>query len=573
MNHNMLVLLNNFWIRLSDKPGHFFAHAGIAQRLSGKARGIPSVIYEKAPKSSRLKYFRTIGEAIVMDYTRRNLASLILTLFPPVSLYRKALSKASSYYEYHENIDIKIDNYLNKEEYNSIKLGRCDMDVTEPLQNALNDVGLNGTLHLIPGTYFINRPLRPKGNCNIKGYEKAKIRHNKKCCAIDVGGLNKITIDGVIFTTSTTSNWLYDNSNRHPSVSDDSGKSNGIKFINCTFIDTNYMGILFYNGGSGHIVKFCSFIRTGRDGVDIRGGANHKIVHNYAEDTGDDAFVVTGASYSRNGVKFTDLPNNVTISDNYACRPGSINLGGSGIRAGVISGNISNNVIYSPGRYGIVISSLDEDGGARPDDILCFNNSILITESKFQDSSAYAFRDVDHVRIFGGTISCRSRDKKPIGNAFYIRNNTLKASNDPSTKLILIEGVNIFGAKSIICQKVFNSKKIVINDGIWQKCLYPTLWLQKNGYNTGKFILKNITAEDPLSYAFFYRAEGEPKLEYFEASNLNIKYSSDKEIIHPPFKFGSSHEKDKVGTVIIKNCGDISIDGVFKDPISNLIII
>lgn len=447
----------------------------------------------------------------------------------------------------------RVRSFLSPEEAASVKNRDMRKDVTSSLQRALDAVAQKGVIELHAGVYHVTSPLKPQPGTTIRGVGDVVIRHNTTSSAFDVGGLDHVTFENIAFTTGTTERWSNEAQFRHACVTDGATTSHYISFVRCQFVDTNYMGILFYNGGVGHVVRLCRFIRTGRDGVDIRGGRSHQVVDNYAEDTGDDAFVVTSRRYKVGSSAQIEMARDVVISGNIALRPGSINLGGSGIRVGAIGAKVSHNKIIEPSRYGIVVSCLDETASSRPSDVWCSNNYIKAIGDKYKDAAAYALRDVDYITISGGCIDCQGDVGHPTGIAFYIKNNTRDVSSEPALKSLTVNSVLIIGANIIVCQAVFNSKEITFNGGVWRRCFHPTRWMQKHKYSTGCFILNRVIAEDPLSYAFFDRRPGEPNVDYLQATGLIIRGGA---VAHlkPPFRFGGAKEVGVIGRALISDC-------------------
>ncbi|MNQ66994.1 hypothetical protein D3C85_814980 [compost metagenome] len=331
----------------------------------------------------------------------------------------------------------------------------------------------------------------------------------------------------------------------------DSVACSQVRFFGGGVKDTAYFGVLVDKGGNNWEFHSVDVRRTGRDGIDIRGGYGHKVCNSTFEDTGDDAIVITNRRDGGVTYQATDF----NISGNTIRRPGFHGVGGSGIRAGGKRGEIYGNNIFEPERYGIVLSCLDADASVRPDQIVCTGNNIYglnpLRDNLTDPVAAYALRDIDNVQIFGGFLDCRGSNGTTVGNAYLLTNNFTGAIAVPSNKSLKANGVYVRGATDVLRTENFNTAEIILDGGTWAECASPTFLNNNPAYTMGRYIVRNIVADNPTGNAFFKRTVGQPVVTYFEASGCRIVSSATPP--QAPFLLGDVAETGKITRALIEN--------------------
>ena len=417
-----------------------------------------------------------------------------------------------------------------------------------PLQKLAS---IQGAGVVLGGRYYSSAPLIPAAGVTFYGDATISTKNPYVSCVLLSN--DNISFKRITFTQDFTGpTYAID---MHPLIMDTT-KSNDISFDECCLIDSGHFGISTNFGGDNYTWTNGRIIRTGRDGIDIRGGQGHILTNSCAIDTGDDAVVITNMVQDGVTTSATDF----VISNWVIIRAGNINLGGSGIRVGGKRGKISDNIIYKPNRYGIAISCLDADASTRPDEIHCSGNVIFGLNTNVSDASAYLFRDVDYVTVTGGSVDCIGDSASPVGNAFYLRNNTVNPIADPSNKKIVISDLRVKGADNVLHQTVFNTRLFRLKGVVLDGCNRPTKFAQGAAYSMSRIEFHDMLAINPLSNAFFTRLINEAEVGYFELINSRIESTAAP---ISPCVFGDASETGKVSRVLIKN-NDLDFSAVMS---------
>lgn len=314
---------------------------------------------------------------------------------------------------------------------------------------------------------------------------------------------------------------------------------NNVVFHKVRLFDSKYFGALIDKGGNYWTFSSPSVKRTGRDGIDIRGGIGHQITHPFVEVTGDDAIVIT----NRRELSVTTQSEKSSIIGGIISKAGSIGVGGSGIRLGGKWINVVGTIIDNPNRYGVAISSLDADASVRPDDINITDVQIIGLNqlgADKPDTAGYLFRDVDKVTITGGCI-LGSEDGSKKGAAYYFSSNFTGAIGEPRNQDVTIKNVDVSNVIDVVRTFRFGVKNLTIDGGIWDNYTNPTAIEHTNTYSIGKFRLANLDCRNATNNPVFIRKVNEAVINRFECDNVQSENNSNS-----PISFGNGTEVNKI---------------------------
>jgi len=380
------------------------------------------------------------------------------------------------------------------------------------------------------GTYDVSDTLRPAPGQHIHG--PGVLRADRLVTILDVGGADDLTLEGIGITHGVTSGWTSD---FVPALSDEAGAADRVTLRNLRIFETNYFGVLVDSGSNAWDVDGCKIIRTGRDGVDIRGGYGHRIRGCYAEDSGDDAFVITNRRVGSTTYQVTDS----SVIGCTIIRPGSINLGGSGIRIGGKGMVVSGNTILEPNRYGIAVSSLDADGATRPDDVVVRGNTVRgLNSSRIDAVACLMLRDVESLQSVGNVWDCQGDNASPVGSAWLLKNNPTGGAQNGDVESV---GDRVVGAAETLRHENYNTKSFRRRGGRDVRCVRPTRWAQGASYPMGLYEVQGLEVVEPAGNAFFARDTGEPSIDEVNFSDLRIRSASTP--TSAPMDFGADASK------------------------------